>query len=171
LRTLRYGMIGGGPGSLIGEVHRKAASYHGLSKPVCSVFSRDYEKNLSLARDYGIDEDRVYNDYEELIEKESKRSDKPDFIIIATPNAFHYEIAKKALKNMFHVICDKPVTINSDEAVELRDLAMKNNLLFGVTYAYTGYSMVHQIKKMVLNGNIGEVRYISGRYPGLDGRY
>lgn len=164
MRKLRYGMIGGGPGSLIGEVHRKAASYHGLSEPVCSVFSRNYKKNLSLAKDYGIDEDRVYNDYDELIEKESRKSDKPDFLIIATPNAFHYDIAKKALENGFHVICDKPVTITSAEAINLRNLAMNNNLLFGVTYAYTGYSMVHQIKKMVLNGDIGQIRYISGRY-------
>jgi len=164
MRKLRYGMIGGGPGSLIGEVHRKAAAYHSLAEPVASVFSRDYEKNLSLAKKWQINEDRVYKNYKEMAENESKREDKPDFIIIATPNVFHYDIAKLFLEKGFHIICDKPVTISVKEAEDLRDIAMKKDLLFAVTYAYTGYSMVQQIRKMVLNGDIGEVRYISGRY-------
>src|SRR6056297_519104 len=164
MRKLRYGMIGGGPGSLIGEVHRKAAAYHNLAEPVASVFSRDYGKNLSLAKKWEIDEDRVYKNYKEMAENESKREDKPDFIIIATPNVFHYDMAKLFLEKGFHIICDKPVTISVKEAEDLRDIAMKKDLLFAVTYAYTGYSMVHQIRKMILNGDIGEVRYISGRY-------
>lgn len=164
MRKLRYGMIGGGPGSLIGEVHRKAAGYHGISEPVCSVFSRDHKKNIDLAKKLKIDESRAYKDYKEMADKESKRDDKPDFIIIATPNVFHYDIAKTFLNKGFHIICDKPVTISVREAEDLRDIAMKNDLLFGVTYAYTGYSMVHQIRKMILDGYIGEVRYVSGRY-------
>ncbi|MGM0641570.1 MAG: Gfo/Idh/MocA family protein [Thermotogota bacterium] len=164
MRKLRYGMIGGGPGSLIGEVHRKAANYHNLAEPVASVFSRDYEKNLKLAKKWEIDESRVYKDYKEMAQKESDREDKPDFIIIATPNVFHYDIAKLFLEKGFHIICDKPVTISLEEAEELRDIAMKKDLLFAVTYAYTGYSMVQQIRKMVLNGELGQIRYVSGRY-------
>ncbi len=75
-RTLRYGMVGGGQGSFIGEVHRKAIGLDGLAEIAAGCFSQNFENTKATGKALGIPEDRLYADYEEMAAKEAKRTDR-----------------------------------------------------------------------------------------------
>jgi predicted dehydrogenase len=163
--VLRFGMVGGGLGAYIGDVHRKGATFDDQAELVAGCFSRDYEKTLSTGKAWGVDPDRLYRTADEMAEKEGAREDGIDFVIIATPNYAHYSAAKAFLQNGIHVVCDKPLTFTVEEAEELRDLAEKNGLLFCVTYAYSQCAAVKQAQMMVKNGDLGEIIMVSAEYP------
>jgi predicted dehydrogenase len=162
---LKFGMVGGGEGSLIGDVHCKAAVFDRQSAIAAGCFSRDAAKSAVTGRKLGIASDRIYPNYEEMAEKEAEREDRIDFVIIATPNNSHYPIAKTFLQRGFHVVCDKPVTIEASEARELEQLAEQNGLLFCVTYTYSGYPMVKQAREIVRQGELGEIITVMAEYP------
>ena len=161
---LACGMVGGGEGAFIGEVHRKALAFDGKAQIVAGSFSRDMKKTLATGASLGIAEDRLYSSYEEMARSEGKRSDGIDFVSIVTPNNLHFPIAKVFLDNGINVVCDKPLVWSSEEAEELKRIAKAKNLLFCVTYTYTGYPMVKHARHMVANGDIGEIRFVSAEY-------
>ena len=163
MEKLRYGMVGGGPGSFIGEVHRKALLLDRKAEIVAGCFSRDMEKSKTTAAEVGVK--RVYTDYREMIKEEAARSeDRIDFVVITTPNNSHYEISKLCLENGFHVSCDKPLTITVEEAEELEALAKKNELLFLVTHTYMGYVMVKYARDYIASGKLGEIKMVMAEY-------
>lgn len=162
---LTYTMVGGGQGAFIGDVHRKAIAMDGLATLKSGCFSQDSENTLKTGELLGLEQERLYKSYQDLLEAESKREDKPDFIVIVTPNNSHFAIAKMALENGIHVVCDKPVTTNSQQAEELAALAQKNDLFFCVTYAYAAYPMVKHMRAMVQNQELGEIRFVNAEYP------
>ncbi len=162
---LTYGMVGGGQGGFIGDVHRKAAQFDGKMQIRAGCFSREYDNTLATGTSLGIDERRLYQTYREMAEAEAKRDDGIDFVIIVTPNFLHYEIAKAFLEQGIHVVCDKPLTLEVEQAEELRQLAKEKELFFCVTYTYTGYPMVKQARAMVQRGEIGKIRFINAEYP------
>ncbi len=124
-KILSFGMVGGGIGSFIGEIHRKAASINRRAKLVAGCFSRDFDNTLSTGKNLRIDAERLYKDYREMAEKEQSRDDKIDFAVIVTPNNLHYEIAKSFLEKGINVVCDKPLTLTIEEAEELVNLIEK----------------------------------------------
>jgi len=163
--TIKYGMVGGGPGSLIGEVHRKAAQFDGKAEIVSGAFSRSYDKTLQTGEELNLEEDRLYEDYGEMAEAEGERDDGIDFVSIVVPNKFHYPVAKKFLGAGIHVVCDKPLTVTLEEARELERLTREKDLLFAVTYTYSGYPMVKQARELVRAGELGDIRVVQGEYP------
>ncbi len=163
---LKYGMIGGGNGAFIGDVHRRGAFLGGLAKLTAGCFTRNPEKNAEAAEEWNVeDKGRVYASYKEMAEAESSREDGIDFVAITTPNDTHYDIAKTFLEKGIHVICDKPVTSTVEQANELKQLAKEKNLCFAVTYSYHGYAMVRQAREMVEAGKIGDIVYVTTEYP------
>ncbi|MEM9850276.1 MAG: Gfo/Idh/MocA family oxidoreductase [Bacteroidota bacterium] len=167
MRKIRMGMVGGGRGAFIGGVHRMAAAIDGQIELVCGAFSSDPEKSRLSGADLFLPADRVYGSYAEMIEKEKQlpEGERMDFVSIVTPNHVHYGPAKMALENGFHVVCDKPLCFNMEEAKELEKLVKDTGLLFALTHNYTGYPMVKQAKAMIANGDIGTVRKIVVEYP------
>ncbi len=164
-RCLSYGMVGGGPGAFIGDVHRKAIALDGLADLVAGSFSRSHEKTLETGRGLGLPDARLYADYESMAKAESGRDDGIDFVVIVTPNAQHYPVAKAFLTRGINVVCDKPLTFEAAEAEELAMLAKQKNLLFCVTYTYTGYPAVKHAREMVRRGDIGDIRFVNAEYP------
>ena len=162
---LTYGMVGGGRGAFIGDVHRKAIAMDGKAELVAGCLSRDYQNTLSTGESWGINRDRLYPTYEEMMEAEGKRKDKIDFVVIVTPNNTHYPIARLTLENGIHVVCDKPLTIRSSEAEELKRLSQDKGLFFGVTYTYTGYPVVKHLRELIARGDLGEIRFVNAEYP------
>ncbi len=162
---LRYGMIGGGRGAFIGEVHRKAIAMDGKAEIVCGAFSQSYDNTLATGDALGLPKDRLYPTFKDMIEAEAKRPDRPDFIIVVTTNNAHYPAAKLALEHGFPVVCDKPLATSSKDAAELLALAKTKGLLFCVTYAYSGFPMAVNLRDMIARGEIGEVRFINAEYP------
>lgn len=164
-RKLRMGMVGGGPGAFIGDVHRKASRLDGNIELVAGAFDIDPEKSLAMGAELCIDSERTYHNYKEMIEKELQREDPVDFITIVTPNNWHFPIAKDCLEAGFNVMCEKPMTMTLEEAKELKTLVEKTGKVFGLMHTYTGYPMVKLAKDMVKQGDLGKILKIVVQYP------
>ena len=159
-RRLRLAVIGGGPGSEVGEVHRIAARLDGFYEIAASALSSDPERSRRSGRAMGVSEDRAYPSWRALIESEAGRVDRPDILAVMTPNDSHYEICSTALDAGFHIICDKPLTTDLASAVALARKVRETGTEFCVTYCYTGYPMVRQARAMVRSGAIGAIRQV-----------
>ena len=140
-KLLRWGMVGGSMDAFIGEVHRKAMALDPRVDFVAGCFSHSPEKNAEVGETYSLDPDRVYAEYGEMAKKEAAREDGIDLVSITTPNDTHYEIAKAFLEQGIPVVCEKPLCFEVREAEELAALARERDLVFAVTYTYTGYAM------------------------------
>ena len=165
-KKIRLGILGGGGDSLIGVLHRIASSMHDNYEIVGGVFNPEHEESLKFARHLCLDESRVYKDYETFIKEERKLDSEKriEVVSVLTPNFLHFPMAKMLLENDFHVICEKPLTTTYAEAKELFMIKESKDLVFAVTYTYTGYPMVRQMTKMVANGEIGKVHKVDAQY-------
>jgi len=163
---IRLGILGGGPDSLIGIVHRIASSMHDSYEIIGGVFNPDYNENLKFAEEIGLNKKRIYEDYEKMIDEELKldESERIQVVSILTPNFLHYPMAKKLLENNFNVICEKPMTTTFEEAKDLENIYKSKNLTFAVTYTYTGYPMIRQMKEMIKSGVIGDIQRVDLQY-------
>ncbi len=166
-RKINMGMVGGGPGSFIGRVHYMAAILDGQINLVCGAFSSNPEKSKITGAEYFLPPERVYGTYQEMITEEAKLPEgvRMDFISIVTPNHLHFEPAKLAMENGFHVVCDKPLTLDSDEAEVLVRIKEETGVLFLLTHTYAGYPMVKEARQLVRGGDLGKIRKVVVDYP------
>ncbi len=166
-RKLRMGMIGGGKDAFIGAVHRIAALMDGEIEIVCGAFSSNPEKSKLSGEMLHLNADRIYGSYEEMILKEMSlpEGEAMDFVSIVTPNHLHFEPSKMALENGFHVVLDKPMTFNLEEAKELKKVIEKSGKLFCLTHTYTGYPMIKEARQLVATGVLGKIRKVYVAYP------
>jgi predicted dehydrogenase len=164
---LRLGMIGGGQGAFIGAVHRIAARIDDQYELVCGAFSSDPERSKASGVLLNLPEHRVYDSYQELIEKEKQlpENERVQVISIVTPNHVHFAPAKEALENGFHVILDKPVTFSLQEAKDLQKVIEDTGNFFCLTHTYTGYPMVKEARQFALSGKLGKIRKVYVEYP------
>ena len=160
-------MIGGGPGSFIGAVHRIAANLDGQIELVCGCFSSKPEKSRATGESLFLPPERVYASWEEMLEKEAllPEGERMDFVSIVTPTHVHFAPAMMALDKGFHVALDKPMTFSLEEAKQLAAKVKETGKLFLLTHTYTGYPMVKEARHRVLNADLGKVRRIYVEYP------
>jgi predicted dehydrogenase len=163
-RRLRLAVIGGGPGSFIGAMHRQAARLDDRYEIVTGILSSDPEKSRKAGLELGLRPDRLYSNVHEMLDTEATRKDGVDVVAIMTPNDSHYEYSVAALEHGFDVICDKPMTNTLEEAEALHDKVQKSDLVFCLTHNYTGYPMVRQAKAMVQEGQLGTIRLVQVEY-------
>lgn len=161
-RRLRLGVVGGGPGSFIGQVHRGAALMHEHYTVVAGVVSSDPRRSEEAGRALGIP--RAYGTVDELFEKEVQREDPIDVLAIMTPNDSHWELSRRALQAGFDVVCEKPLTNDPGQARDLVQRVRSSDRVFCVAYCYTGYPMVRQARAMVAEGLLGEIRMVQCEY-------
>lgn len=161
---LRFGMVGGGPGSFIGEVHLMAAGLDGQTQLVAGAFSSDPAKSKTRGHELGLDPNRIYGTYQEMAQAEAAREDGIDFVVIVTPNHLHFDIARVFLEAEFHVVCDKPLTTTLEDAEELCRVVAEGRSVFVVTHNYTGYPMIKEARQLVREGRLGRVRRIQVEY-------
>lgn len=166
MRKIRLGIAGGGPDSLIGIVHRIAAQMFDRYELIGGVFDINAEKNAAFGAHLQLDPKRVYHDFDALIAGENALppEERMEVISVLTPNFLHFPMAKKLLENNFHVICEKPLTTTYAEAQELEQIQAEKQAIFAVTYTYTGYPMVRQMKHMIADNQIGEVQRVDLQY-------
>ncbi|GHA89537.1 oxidoreductase [Algimonas arctica] len=160
------GMVGGGSGAFIGYIHRLAARLDGQIELVCGAFSRDPKNCRQTGQSLGIDPARCYDDYEAMMAGEAALppAQRMDFIVIVTPNHVHFPVAKAALEAGFHVLSDKPATLNLQEARDLSDIVYKSGLSYGLTHTYLGYPLVSAARAIIADGGIGKVRKVFAEY-------
>lgn len=165
-RKLRFGMIGGGAGSFIGSVHRSASQFFGEAELVAGAFSRDPDNSRNTGDKLYLDPTRVYADWQLMIRRESQLppDQRLDFISIVTQNDMHFPIASAALQAGFHVLCEKPLAMNLEQATQLRQIVKQSGKLFGLMHNYTGYPMIRQAKAMIARGDLGNIRKVVVEY-------
>ena len=163
-RRLRLAVIGGGPGSFIGAMHRQAAALDNRYELVAAALSSNPEKSLRAGRELGLPAERVYASGLALIEGEKGKDGGADVVAIMTPNDSHYELASAALVAGFDVICDKPMTNTVDEAERLHAAVEASGRVFCLTHNYTGYPLVRQARGMVEAGELGTIRLVQVEY-------
>jgi len=163
-RRLRLALVGGGPGSFIGSMHRQAARLDDRYEVVSAVLSSDPAKSLAAGRELGLDGERIHTDGHEMVAVEAARDDGAEVAAIMTPNDSHLPFAEAALENGLDVICDKPMTNTVEEAEKLARLVDETGLVFCLTHNYTGYPMVRQARAMVGDGQLGELRLVQVEY-------
>lgn len=165
MAIMQYGMVGGGPGSFIGDAHRRAINLDGEARLVAGCFSRTLEKCRQTGAELGVAEDRCYASYAEMAKAEAARPDGIRFVVVVTPNVSHYPVCKAFLEAGIHVSCDKPLCLTVEQAQELEALAKEKGLLFMVTYTYTGHVTVKHIRDYIAAGKLGKIRTVMAEYP------
>ncbi|GAB4518525.1 Gfo/Idh/MocA family protein [Flagellimonas sp.] len=165
-KKIRLGILGGGGDSLIGVLHRVASFINDNYEIVGAVFNPDHEDSIAFAKEIDIPTNRIYKDFDTLVEEEMKlpEDERIQVCSILTPNFLHFPMAKKLLDHGFHVICEKPMTTTYEEAKILRDTLKNAGTVFAVTHTYTGYPMVRQMREMIKEGVIGKVHKVDAQY-------
>jgi len=167
MRKIRMGMVGGGQGAFIGAVHRIAAQLDNQIELVCGAFSSDPVNSVASGKSFYLDESRCYASYQEMFEQEAQldADKRMDMVAIVTPNHLHFPVAKMALEHGFHVMSDKPATLNLSEALALKTIIDNTNLLYGLTHVYTGYPMIKEAKSRIEAGQLGQITKVVVEYP------
>ncbi|MDA7544260.1 Gfo/Idh/MocA family oxidoreductase [Alphaproteobacteria bacterium] len=163
-KKLRLGMVGGGQGAFIGAVHRLSARMDDKYEFVAACLSSTAEKAEASAKEIGLDLNRSYPDYKTMALEESKREDGIDVVSIVTPNHMHAGPAIEFLNKGIHVICDKPMTATMDDAHELMIAIKSSKAHFFLTHNYSGYPVIREMRSLVKNGELGNLRIVKGAY-------
>jgi predicted dehydrogenase len=163
-KPIRWAMVGGGRGSQIGYIHRSAALRDHNFELVAGAFDINPEQGKDFGIHLHVAPERCYPDYRTMFEEEAKREDGIQAVSVATPNGTHYEITKAALNAGLHVVCEKPLCFTTEEALELQRIAKVKNLVVGVTYGYSGHQMIDQARRMIENGDLGEIRIVKMQF-------
>ena len=164
MSKLKWGMIGGGEGSQIGPAHRLGAGIDGLFEFSAGALDHRAEAGRSYGQRLGLDADRAYGDWREMLAGESAREDRVDLVTVATPNSTHFEITKAFLEAGFHVLCEKPMTMTVDEGEQIVRTAQEQQRICAVNYGYTGYSLVRHMRAMVARGDLGKIRLVNAEF-------
>jgi predicted dehydrogenase len=165
-KRMRWGQIGGGRGSQIGEAHRIAARLDGFFELSAGALDVDPVDGRAFALNLGISQDRTYSDWREMLSCESQRAsgDRLDLVTVATPNATHFEITKAFLEAGFNVLCEKPLTMTVKEADELCVIADRSCAICAVNFGYSGYPMAIQAREMIERGDLGRIRVVVAEF-------
>ena len=164
MTKLGWGMIGGGEGSQIGPAHRLGAGLDGLFEFRAGALDHRAEAGREYGRRLGLDADRAYGDWREMLEGERDRSDRIDLVTVATPNATHFEITRDFLRAGFHVLCEKPMTMTVEEGEEIVSIARETSRICAVNYGYSGYALVRHMRAMVARGDLGKIRLVKAEF-------
>jgi predicted dehydrogenase len=161
-RRLRYGMVGGGEGAFIGAVHRHAMALDHRYDFAAGALAATPAKALRSGAALGLPAERCYPTWHAMLEGEQARppGERIELVVIVTPNDVHYPVARAFADAGLHVVSDKPLVHTSAQADELVRLARERGVVFAVTYNYTGYPMVKQMRRMVREGRIGTIRKV-----------
>jgi len=164
MAKLNWGIVGGGEGSQIGPAHRLGAGLDGLFNFTAGALDHRPEEGKRYGQQLGLDSDRAYGNWQEMLKGESSRSDRIDLVTVATPNSTHFEITKAFLEAGFHVLCEKPMTMTVAEGEEIVKLAKSTGRICAVNYGYTGYSLVRHMRAMVARGDLGKIRLVKTEF-------
>ena len=162
---LSLGIVGGGPKSWIGHVHRISARFDDKYEIVAGVFSRNANLSINFGKTLGISKDRCYSTFKEMALKESKRNDGIQVVSIMTPPSSHQIIAEKFIEKNINIISDKPFAGNLDQAKKLyKKIKSNKKIKYALTHNYSAYPMVREAKVLIEKGKIGKIEYVNVEY-------
>jgi predicted dehydrogenase len=153
MKKVRAGLIGGG---FVARIHAEALRRLGYVE-VAAIAGRNQGAARSRAEELSIPV--AYGDFHELID-----DPEIDVVHILTPNSSHYPMARACIDAGKHVICEKPLAMNTQESAELVKLAGEKGVINCVCHNLRYYPMVKQARAMVKAGEIGDIRLVHGHY-------
>lgn len=167
MTKIRLGMIGGGCGSFIGAVHRKAAALDGYYDLVCGAFSSQADLSRASGLELGLSADRVYGNWQQMLADEARLpvTQRMHAVVIVTPNHLHADPAIKALQHGFHVVLDKPIALSLDEAHQIKAALDASACKLALTHTYAGYPMIREARHLIASGKLGRLRKVVVEYP------
>lgn len=151
MNNIKTAIIGAG---FMGPVHTEALKRLGVQ--VAGILGVDETESKKAQIALGLP--KAYRDLDDVL------SDNIDVVHITTPNKLHYDMAKAALQAGKHVLCEKPLAMNSTESAELVELAAKSGQVAGVNYNIRFYPLNLQARTKVIAGEIGDIYSIVGSY-------
>jgi predicted dehydrogenase len=160
--TLKLAFIGGGNTSAVGYVHFCAAHMDNKFQVIAGAFCRTQEQNEITAQKWGIDKDRIYDDWKKLIIQEQN---KVDAFVILTPTPHHLEVLQYLFKRNIPVICEKAMVCNPEEVKQLKPYYNPQEQFLAVTFNYSGYAMVRELKHLLSSGKLGVIQKIHLEMP------
>ncbi len=164
-RPIRWAMVGGGRLGQVGYKHRTGALRDNTAfELVAGAFDIEPGRGKEFGINLGVAGNRCYPDFKTMFEEEALREDGIEAVSIATPNGTHYEICYAALEAGLHVICEKPLFFTSAEGERIKALAEKKRKIVGVTYGFSGNQMLLQMRAMIEQGKIGDIRVVDLQY-------
>lgn len=159
---LKVAFIGGALNSAVGYTHFNASRLDGHFKVEAGCFSRHAEQNENSALTYGVQPERSYADWQSLLKCEKGAIDA---VVILTPTPSHAEIAIAAIEAGYSVVCEKALCTSSDECNQITEAVKAHNGYLAVTYNYSGYPMVRELKRMISEGRFGRLQQIQIEMP------
>ena len=164
MAKLKWGLIGGGEGSQIGPAHRLGSGLDALFEFTAGALDHRPEEGRDYAQRLGLQKDRAYGDWKEMLDGEKSHKDRVELVTVATPNSTHFEITKSFLEAGFHVLCEKPITMTVQEAEDIVRISEKSGQICAVNYGYSGYSLVRHMRAMVARGELGDIRLVKAEF-------
>ncbi|CCQ09739.1 Myo-inositol 2-dehydrogenase [Pseudoalteromonas luteoviolacea B = ATCC 29581] len=162
IRKLRVAFIGGGINSAVGYVHFAAIQLDNKFDVVAGAFSRHSESNQQTGEVWGVDAGRIYDDWRTCIEQEKNNVDA---FVVLTPTPHHFEVLETLLSLNMPVICEKALVSGPTEAKKLALLYDANKHFLAVTFNYSGYAMVRELKDIIKRGILGDIQKIHLEMP------
>ena len=159
---LRLGFIGGALDSAVGYTHFNSSRLDGYFRVDCGCFSLYPESNEETAQTYGISRERTHTTWRELLEREKQAIDA---VVVLTPTPDHSEIVIAALNAGYPVICEKALAVSSDECRAIGEAVTRNRGFLAVTYNYSGYPMVRELRRLIADGTLGRIHQIHIEMP------
>ena len=128
--------------------------------PDCEIVAAcdiDAQRVSDFAKTYSIS--NVYTDVDRLL-KESGC----DAVSVVAPDSFHYSLSLKAIAAGKHILCEKPLALDHEEAAEMRDAAQKAGVVNMVNFSYRNSSAIQKATALVAAGALGTIRHVSAYY-------
>ncbi|WP_394972237.1 Gfo/Idh/MocA family protein [uncultured Croceitalea sp.] len=151
--NIRWGIVG--PGKIAREFANDLIQISGCQ--ITAVASRNMDRAKDFAKEYEIE--YIFQDYESLF-----NSDTVDVIYIATPHSFHKDLACSAMKSRKHVLCEKPLGVNTEEVSEMLATA-KTEGVFLMEALWSRFNpTIKKVKELSEGGTLGDLRYINADF-------
>lgn len=140
----------------MGRVHAEALRRIGID--VVGIAGSTRAKSNAAAEELGIP--RAYESYDQLLEDRQVSA-----VHVATPNNLHFDMVQRALETGRHVLCEKPLAMNSEETAELCRLSsLHPELAAGINYNVRFYPMCREIREQIRSGKSGRLIHVGGVY-------
>lgn len=159
---LKLAFIGGGNNSAVGYVHFAATQLDNRFEVVAGAFSRDAEHNKATAMRWGVTEQHTYDCWRTLIDKEKENIDA---IVVLTPTPHHIKVLTELLTKNIPIICEKSLVTGPEEIGTLEKVYDPSKHFLAVTYNYSGYAMVRELKHLINEGKLGSIQKIHLEMP------
>ncbi|WP_409523825.1 Gfo/Idh/MocA family protein [Nitrincola sp. MINF-07-Sa-05] len=161
-KKLKLAFIGGGNNSAVGYVHFAASQLDNKFEVVAGAFSRNPEENKATASRWGVDSRHVYSDWQQLVKAEKTHVDA---FVVLTPTPHHVEVIEVLLNAHVPIISEKALVTGPNEINRIQDCFDKSRHFLAVTYNYSGYAMIRELKHLIKQDALGVIQKIHLEMP------